>query len=202
MKDFEKKLFFYRQLYRLFYSPERIAFPSIEKKESARKIKELSDTFEITQGSKTFLFFLSLPNLSFFKFLKLFVFSLSGLDKSILVDAKKIRALSNYFSPKSNILSLFQKEKDFFSQKINLNLPIPEVLTDEWIYSFSYLLLLPYVKKFFPELEDRFFIRFPSISADQLDLTDLLKIDQKRMTQILDFILKKNFRKFEKIIRD
>lgn len=197
MNSLVRKSFFYKQLYKLYYSIGDLAHPS--RKQDIQQQAPLPLGFDSRGISQVALFFISLPQASFFKFLDHFILSVCGLDKSILMDAKKIRSLSGYFSPNGNVLNLFHAEKDFFSKKINLNMPIPEQITGDWIYSTSYRLLTPFFESHSAELHKRFAMRFP-LAIENQENAPLPQITNEMILAILEFILDRYFHSFSSCV--
>lgn len=194
MTNLVRKKFFYRQLYKFYYSINDLAHQS-RRPDLSSQNSSIPAGFESSNIPKNMLFCASLPQTSFFKFLKYTVLSLCGLDKNILMDAKKIKSLSAYFFPQGNILSVFHAEKKFFSQKINLNMPIPEIITDDWIYLSAYALLKNLFANQSNELCQRFILRFPQ-EVETQNLDSFPKIEDKLALDILNFVISKYFPSF------
>lgn len=194
MNNLARKNFFYRQLYKFYYSTNDLAHQS-RKSDPLPKNAFVQADFDSSSIPKDMLFLASLPQTSFFKFLKYVILSLCGLDKNTLMDAKKIRSLSAYFFPQGNFLSIFNTEKKFFSQKINLNMPIPERITDDWIYSSAYALLNSLFANQSHELHQRFLLRFPK-EVETQNQDGFPKIEDKLALDILKFVISRHFPSF------
>lgn len=197
MNSLVRKSFFYKQLYKLYYSIGDLVHPS--RKNEIQQQGPLAQGFESNAIPQAALFFISLPQTSFFKFLNQFILSVCGLDKSILMDAKKIKSLSGYFSPNGNVLTLFQADKEFFSKKTNLNMPIPEQITQDWIYSTAYDLLSPFFESYSSEIHKRFEMRFPLGVEDQKK-PQLPHMNKALTRSILEFVLDRHFHSFSDCI--
>lgn len=196
MLSFTRKIFFYRQLYYFYYEISHLAHKS--RQNELKALEEASLDLNDTPIPKSMLFFASLPEKSFFKFLKYFLLTLCGLDKNILIDAKKIKALSHYFKSE-NVIALFHDEKKFFSNKIQLKIDIPEVITQKWVYSTAHEFLSHLYSSQSGEIYQRFLMRFPK-DVDSQKANQQPQIENKMMLTILNYVLNKHFSSYSQFI--